>query len=425
MADELRINVRADGADEAAEDLRGVANAERTVGDSAQATGDQVRGAASAKGDSAQAAREADDANRTLAERFRALGPEAALVGDAIDSLALKEGKLAAVTGVVGVAVLGATMLIQKLTAAREEERQKAQAVLDSLAEQAEAYRAIEQAAEDAARAEAARGGADGGQAPEGIVRQMTATAGGRFVGVEGIEQAATAAQFAAEPLTAEQLETLGLYLYFSDLEGVEPRDALRLYRAALDRNPDLPAQLRQQMAATRQRFPAAARERAAGAMQMQRATTPAAEAQGVLASVLELEQAAGGGAQTTEDLDRYIRRLLTDIRLARRQIAAGEQTGDVYGRDAGRRDLAVAGGRLVRLLGRYEEVGLGDVQIDVEQLLGPEVDITGGYQPAVVEPGEQGVPLRQVANEFVGGTHYHAHDGRDPAGLPRPAQAP
>ena len=189
MADELRIGVSAPGAKETEQQLKKVAGAEKAVGGAAGDAGRGVGKAAGAKRDAAQATRELDDRNRTLAERFRALGPEAALVGDAIDALTLKEGKAAAAVGVLGVAILGATMIYQQYAKSQAKQAEEAKRLIELLKEQRQGYLEIAEAIEEVNRAASARGAP--APAPAAIVRQVAGVA--PYLGTKGIGEAAEA----------------------------------------------------------------------------------------------------------------------------------------------------------------------------------------------------------------------------------------
>jgi len=287
VADDIKIQVSAPGATQTEQDLRKVAGAEQAVGRAAKGATPAVSDTARAKAGAAQSTRELDDKNRTLAERLRALGPEFALLGDAVDSVTLKEGKSAAVVGVLGVAMLGLTMAIQKYVQWSAERKQQAQALHAELAQQAEDYLNIAQAVEKAQAAEDRRGRPAAGGAPAAVVQRLAKVRPGAALGKDRF--AATAAALAlTEGMTDEQV---GYLKAFSATEGrdVQEGSALLAQFEAFMQSPGAAARLDEQIAKQRQRLPLATLARQTEDVLAARGTTPQSQSDAALKQLAQL----------------------------------------------------------------------------------------------------------------------------------------
>jgi cell division protein ZapA (FtsZ GTPase activity inhibitor) len=389
MAKDVRINVSAEGADEAAQDLRDVASAEGQVGQAADGATGKVKGSAEAKKKAADSTAELDDRNRTLAERFRALGPEAALVGDAIDSLTLKQGLAASAVGVLGVAVLGATMAYQRWKEKQAETKAEMQEMEQELRQQTDAFvqmaAAVEKAQQAASRYEDIT-------AEAGLVsvrRSLGVAAGTRGVGAEAAERAAIPLGF-EEGISDEQLALYQQWLQLGHGNGYSsPREAWSAFKAA-SRTQGFAARIRAEMALWNRQGPMRATQMQREVAERMRAITPGRLAeQGV-------EDLAGIEGVRPEDLRDELAGLAFTV-----QSVTAASGADARGREA----QAIR--RLLALLRRHPQ--LGGLEVETRRGAGT----LGGILT------REGIDLEAagVNVTIFQGTNYITPDGKDPAG--------
>lgn len=440
MADDVKIQVSAPGADKAASDLNKVAGAEKAVVKASGASTTSLKSAKTATVDAGQATKELDERNRTLAERFRAFGPEAALVGDAIDSLALKEGSAAAIAGILGVAVLGLTMIYQRYSAAQAEEKANAEALLTDLKAQHKAYMDIAKAVEEARLAKVRMG--QTADAPGvGITSRVVGVAKEAGLGAAGVQTVAESLATGGEALNDEQLVCFGKWVALGYAKDISDPGERRMRFMALWRRGGLAAKLDAEMAQSKGAAPYLYAERAAQTRELQRGLGPKAIIESAMARVERGEgMKAGEIAELVEDLDSKvlwwrsaardrIKKLLSEnrdeMKIVLRQMKkmTDEQREEYEWIPEYTYEAAMQGQsqwpwylKGDEYYGGYTSTPKGDRYYRTYQR--PDDDRFTGTPPAsrvgstyANHKNDQGVTV------YNGGTHYHNHDKLDPAG--------
>ncbi len=427
MAKELKVEVKAEGARDAEQDLNAVAAAENNVANAAGVAGDASRREKEAAKENAEAKKQLDDKNRTLAERLRALGPEFALLGDAVDSATLKEGRMATVVGLVGVAILGATMLVRKYNQVKEEQARKIQQAVELTLRQAQAYTDLEASIEKARLAEQKRFAGTAGASAEQAIGRVLQRGSGVGLGKPGVEAAAESL-VAGGPFESDAQEK-AFYLWMSlgyAADVGDPRERRMRFASAWRRDGNLAARLERELAAHKQSAPMAFSRSRRQEQLLAQGYTPAGRGRALLAGIAEAESARRGTEVTGEEL---LDELYRGIALAR--VSQGRETRN-------RRELAREAEALIDpLLDRYPEL-LEQVPLVIDPQRGFAGDnptyripragqerfagtLGGALRDARVgvRPDAGGGVTVIVGDSYQGGTHVHQQDKRDPAGQP------
>lgn len=386
--DELKINVGVGGAAKATADLHGVAAGEHAVGAAAQAASPAIAKTAAAKTAAGEAAEELRMRDRSLLREFAMLSPECAIVAEALNNMMTKTTGAGMVLGFISVAIGAATLAFSKFSEAQAEEKRRTQEVLSGLHQQREAYLALAEAADAAARAK--HGGVGVGKGDELSARATMLAPDG--VRMSTVKRATQLAGVAGHNLTDTEFEALELSLHL-DEEPAGKTDQIKarkiLGKADIERLRNRMVEWRRQSSSS---LIPARRELSAA----RTALSPSAAGEDVLALVAQ-EMTAAGTPTSAEDLRLKL------------ELVAGKARENTVGDEA---DQAA------RVLGPMlrEHPELGDVSFSNRSSLA----LFKGIRRPTALPGEEQVPLWQIYGDVVirnGGVDYNAPHA-DPAGV-------
>jgi len=408
MAEELKIQVKAEGAMMAANELYAVAAAEgqviSAIGPASVGMAKHTEHAAKAS----EAMRSFGIRNVNVLNSLKQLGPEFAVAADLIGTLVNRATTAGVTLGILGAAISAVAIGVRAYGASQDEEARKASEVLRALKEQHDAYMDIATAVDQASAAERRlRGDRAVAQAPGPIVKRLASAArlgpDTSSLGAEGLKVGAAAmasAQAGGETISDAQVAAFADWLALGmDNGAADPGHRWRMFLASY--TPAQAAQWKKVLAANVAANPQAFRASGVSAAGIVSGMSPSGQAEAALENVAVMETQAGR-ARKSKDVRNYLEDLLTNLE---QYSQRGKSTGI-------NPDENIAG--LRDLIGSYPQ--LGDVQT------------TPGYRPmllgknrSVVTAGQSGQTVSQYINSYSGGTHYHGQM-QDPAGGVRQA---
>ncbi|MFB3893218.1 MAG: hypothetical protein ACE15C_14475 [Phycisphaerae bacterium] len=156
MADELKIPVTVPGAQQAAQQLKEVAAAEKAVAGAAAESAPGHKAVADAKREASEAAEELTMRDRSLLREIAGLHPVAGAAAEVFNTLNTKTTGLGIAMGLTGAAIGLATLAISEMTKAQEKQKAVMEDQLNTLRSAYDSYLKL-----SAAIAEKSRPGAD------------------------------------------------------------------------------------------------------------------------------------------------------------------------------------------------------------------------------------------------------------------------
>jgi hypothetical protein len=391
MAEGIDIRVTASGAQQAQQQLQGVAGAEQQVAAAAKGTTAPVAAATAAQKDHGAAI----DFNRGAYKEFRQalafLGPEFAVVGEAVQAMTMRHGQAAVGLGILSAALVGVSMVYGKIQKSIAEADAAEKASLDALREKRDIYAGLTEQIEKAIAAEAQMMGRTPTASPEALLAQAAEVGTRVPMGKAGVEFMAKSMGAGGGKLGAGEADLFAAWVATGRAGELKPEQAVEMFRSEMAA-PGAADQLRGQLAGFVTRAPGLVGPRLAEAGALRAGGSAAAESQAIFKRVAEAETVAGR-ARDPGKIQSYVEALVS-----------GER------QRAGRDDLDAAAREL---LATYPE--LRRAQVFEWSPYGAQ----GRTQRRLIAPGETGQTT--IGQIFYGGSQVILQGMEDPSGTPVP----
>jgi hypothetical protein len=394
MAEGIDIRVTASGAAATQQALQGVAGAEQQVAAAARGTAAPVAAATAAQKDHGAAI----DFNRGAYKEFRQalafLGPEFAVVGEAVQAMTMRHGQAAVGLGLLSAALVGVSMVYGKMARVSAEFDAAEKASLDTLKEKRDIYVGIAEQVEKAISAEARMMGRTPTASAEALLAQA-AEVGTRIpMGKAGVESMAKSMGARGRAMPAREADAFARWLAMGKGAGLKDEQLYEAFRGDLT-GPGGADEFRGEMAGWQSRNAGLIGPRIADARGLAPGGAGAAETESIFERIAKAETGQGR-ARTSKQIRDYVDALVQ-----------GERSGA-----GGRTDFSAA---MAEMMQSYGDIGLGRVGVTSWKPAGAVDPDYVRRRPILA--GETGQTT--VGQIFQGGSHVHLQGMQDPAGTP------